>query len=256
VKHSRFLTAIAATAALAAGALVGAVPAASAGPQPITVLSPAPGEQVDSAYPDFSWQAPVDAQSTTVDVSAASTVGKNGFLTQDKDNYVGISDVRAGVSSYQDKKYSYSPGTYYWRVTTMDDAGVAYASEVQKFVVPMIFDISKAKASVKTVQYSGKRGVIANAVMQCNFPYDQYYTQFRMDVYRGKKLLSSGGQARGDCVGMRKTRVEALFEPPASMPSGTKLTLKIYGAYTHGYAKLGYKKMTGPKTTLTVTWKK
>lgn len=260
MKHSRTIFAITVAAALA---VAGVAPAASADPatQPLTLLGPSNGQKLATPYVPFSWQAPADEQSVEIVVSTSATTGASGKLPQSGKKYLTSEWIDSpGASTFVDKKYAYSPGTYYWQVETTDGAGTEYLSRVRKFVVPVFFQLSKVKLKMIHEAYNGKRALAASVVMKCNYAQDQYYTQFSMDVYKGSKRISHGAVAQGNCVGMYPIKTEGLFEPSASLKSGTKLTIKLYGHSTNDstvrWGGAAIKKAKGAVTTLHYTYKK
>ena len=104
---------------------------------------------------------------------------------------------------------------------------------------------------------NGKRAVLVSAIMRCNYAEDQYYTQFTMVTFAGKRSLGRSVVAQGNCVGMFPTRTEVLVEP-GSLKKGTKLTLKVRGRSTMDstvrWGGAAIKKANGPVTTLHLTW--
>lgn len=255
MKISRALLATASAVALVLGA--GTVSAsADPAPQPLTLLTPKSGAKVTSPYVTFTWQAPVDQEQATITVSRTSTT-KNGLLPTRGRNVVGPWDVDSAAGTFTDKRYSYSPDTYWWQVTARDAAGGTYRSAVQKFVVPVFFELSKVKAKAIREAGNGKRAVLVSAIMRCNYAEDQYYTQFTMVSFAGKRSLGRSAVAQGNCVGMFPTRTEVLVEP-GSLRKGTKLTLKVRGLSTMDstvrWGGAAIKKAKGPVTTLHFTW--
>ena len=248
---------IAAVAILAVGSVV---PAASAAPLPLALVGPTQGQELDTPYPEFSWTLPANTLESEVIVSRAKTLSANGLLSTSGKNYMISNDFFAGESTYNDPGFSFSPDTYYWQVNAVDLDGNSYVSAVQKFSVPLFMDLKKEKTKVGKMQYNGQRAIFGNATMYCNYDQEQYYTQFVMEVWKGKKKLATSSQARGDCAYYRAVKSEAVWAPPASLKSGTKLTIKLYGAQTHKstikWGGIKLPKSKGPVTTLTVTWKK
>lgn len=255
MKLSRPFLAILVTAALAIG---GVAPVASAATtaQPLTLVGPTNGQKLKTPYVTFSWEAPADEQGVDIVVSTAKKTGSNGKLPTKGKNYLTTWIAEAGSTTFTDKTYSYAPDTYYWQVSTTDAAGVEYLSPVRKFVVPVFFELSKEKVKMIKAKYNGQRYIEGSAVMQCNYGESQYYTQFVMDVYKGKKRISQSIVGQGNCLGMFRIKTAAIAEPPAK---GTKLTIKLYGRSTHnstvrwGGSKI--KKAKGKVTTIKYTVK-
>jgi hypothetical protein len=255
MKISRALVAAAASIALVLGAgTVGA--SADPAPQPLTLVTPKSGAKATSPYVAFAWQAPAGQEQATIAVSRTSTT-KNGLLPTRGKNAVGTWDVDGAAATLTDKRYSYPPDTYYWQVTATDAAGLTYRSAVRKLVVPVFFELSKVKAKAIREAGNGKRAVLVSAVMRCNYAEDQYYTQFTMVTFAGKRSLGRSIVAQGNCVGMYPTRTEVLVEP-GSLKKGTKLTLKVRGRSTMDstvrWGGSDIKKANGPVTTLHFTW--
>lgn len=255
MKISRALVAAAAAIALVLGAgTVGA--SAEPAPQPLALVTPKGGAKVTSPYVTFAWQAPVGQEQATIAVSRTRTT-KNGLLPTRGRNVVGTWDVNGAAGTFTDKRYSYSPDTYYWQVTALDATGATYRSAVRKLVVPVFFELSKVKAKAIREAGNGKRAVLVSAIMRCNYAEDQYYTQFTMVTFAGKRSLGRSVVAQGNCVGMFPTRTEVLVEP-GSLKKGTKLTLKVRGRSTMDstvrWGGAAIKKANGPVTTLHLTW--
>ena len=257
MKLSRTVATITAAALLALGALA---PAASAAPLPLALGAPAQGEEVDTPYPEFTWTLPANTTQSQVIVSRENTTGANGLLSTRGKKVMFSTDFYAGESTYHDPDYAFSPDTYYWQVNALDADGNPYVSAVQKFTVPLFMDLKKEKTKIGKMQYNGQRAIFGNATMYCNYAEQQYYTQFVMEVWKGKKKLATSGQARGDCAYYSGVKSEAVWAPPASLKSGTKLTIKLYGEQTHKssikWGGIKLPKSKGPATTLTITWKK
>jgi len=252
---SRPFLAIIVTAALALGGVAPVASAASTA-QPLTLVGPTDGQKLKTPYVKFSWEAPVDEQMVEIVVSTSKKTASNGKLPTRGKNYLTTWYPDLGSSTFTDKTYSYAPDTYYWQVLATDAAGVEYLSPVRDFVVPVFFELSKAKVKMIKAKYDGQRYLEGSAVMQCNYGESQYYTQFVMDVYKGKKRISQSIVGQGDCLGMFKIKTAAIAKPPAK---GTKLTIKLYGRSTHnstvrwGGSKI--KKTKGEVTTIKYTVK-
>jgi hypothetical protein len=257
MKLSHALAAISISVLLAGGVVV---PAASAAPAPLTLIGPTQGEKLDTPYPTFSWAVPANVSESQVIVSRDKTTGADGLLKTAGKNYMLSESFYAGESSYRDKGYSFSPDDYYWQVNAVDVDGNTFVSAVQKFSVPLLRELKKAKTKIAKMQYNGQRAIFGNATAYCNYGSEQYYTQFVMEVWKGKKKLATSRQARGDCLFYFGVKSEAVWAPPASLKSGTKLTIKLYVAQTHKSTKkwggIVLPKSKGPVTTLKITWKK
>jgi hypothetical protein len=260
MKLSRALVALPIVAALT---FAGLAPAASADTpvMTLTTTGPAQGAKATAPYPVFTWVAPDGENAVSIAVSLKPTVGSDGRLTNKSGDYIDASGVPDGATSYVNKTLSYSPGrTYYWQVAALDGGYNQYVSAVHKFTVPLYIKIAKAKVTIGHMAYNGKRAILASATVTCNYPNEQYYTYFYLDVYRGTKRISHGGQQQGDCYDMVKVKAAGAWAPPASLKSGTKLTVKIYLQASHastvkfGGAKIP--KFTSSVTTLKITWKK
>ena len=256
MKLSRALVAAATALALVLGS--GSLAAsADPAPQPLTLVAPQTGAKVTSPYVTFTWQAPAGQEQAIIVVSRTSRT-KNGLLPSSGRNVVGPWYVDSAAGTFTDKRYSYSPDTYYWQVTARDAAGNSYRSAVRKFVVPVFFELSKVKAKAIREAGNGKRAVLVRAIMRCNYAEPQYYTQLTMVTTAGKRSLGRSITGYGNCVGMYPIKVETLVEP-GGLKKGTKLTLKLRGRSTKNstvrWGGADIKKANGPVTTLHFTWK-
>lgn len=255
MKLSRALVAVAAAVAVVLGG--GVMPAsADPAPQALTLLTPTTGAKVSSPWVTFTWQAPAGQEQAIVRVSRSNRTQDGLLPLSGRDSITSYVDSSAGT--FTDKRYSYSPDTYYWQVTARDAAGNTYRSGIRKFVVPVFFQLSKMRAKAIREPGNGKRAVLVRGIMRCNYAESQYYTQLTMVTTAGKRSLGRSITGYGNCVGMIPTRVETLVEPGA-LKKGTRLTLKVRGRSTMDstvrWGGADIKKANGPVTTLHFTWR-
>jgi hypothetical protein len=213
--------------------------------QPMSLVSPAPGKEISSPYPKFTWVLPPAAGNESLVVSTSPTTVDSRLPDSGKAYY--MSEFPTQYATSVKSTYVYQPGTYYWQVTAQEGA-THYVSPVQKFVVPTVFVLTKFRAKIAKNGANNINQVEVNGVLKCSVGYNTKHDKLlTIQIFKGKKKIGSQTREAGDCNSMTKTREFANFQPqPGSIKRGTKLTVKVFASYG---------KEKSAVEVLKVTWK-